>query len=155
MDVMARVSRGRRLKFQWDDGGRAAAGFRGQADDCVTRSIAIAAFLPYREVYDELNSRTRAMRQNGELSGARTGVTRDVYQPYLGEIGWVWMPRMTIGSGCTTHLRSGEVPAGRIIARLSKHLVAVINGVIHDLSDPSRGGTRCVYGWFSCAELAE
>ena len=35
--------------------------------------------------------------------------------------------------------------------RLSKHITAVVNGVIHDTYDPSRGGSRCVYGvWYSC-----
>ena len=37
--------------FIRDDGGRAAAGFKGSAGDCVARSIAIAAGLPYAEVY--------------------------------------------------------------------------------------------------------
>lgn len=145
---MTSASRALRMKFQWDDGGRRAAGFRGQADDCVTRSIAIATGLPYRRVYDDLNARTLDMRQKGEAFGASTGIPRDIYEPYLCELGWVWTPKMTIGSGCTTHLRAGEVPEHRIIARLSKHLVAVVNGVIRDLSDPSRNGTRCVYGWF-------
>jgi hypothetical protein len=30
----------------------------------------------------------------------------------------------------------------------SRHLVAVIDGVIHDTHDCSRDGTRCVYGYF-------
>ncbi len=29
------------MEFVFDDGGRSAAGYRGSADDCVTRSIAI------------------------------------------------------------------------------------------------------------------
>ena len=55
---------------------------------------------------------------------------------------------MQIGSGCTVHLRDGELPMGRLLVSVSKHLVAVIDGVIHDLSDPSRNGTRCVYGFW-------
>jgi hypothetical protein len=31
---------------------------------------------------------------------------------------------------------------------VSKHYCAVIDGVIHDTSDPSRDGTRCVYGYW-------
>lgn len=34
--------------FIFNDGGRAAAGFRGKAGDCVCRAIAIAAERPYR-----------------------------------------------------------------------------------------------------------
>lgn len=37
---------------------------------------------------------------------------------------------------------------GRIIVRLSRHISAVIDGVIHDTYDPSRDGTRCVYGYW-------
>lgn len=36
--------------FVFDDGGRAATGFRGQADDCVVRAVAIASGLPYADV---------------------------------------------------------------------------------------------------------
>ena len=42
------------MEFIYNDGGRAAAGFKGSAGDCVTRSIAIAAGKPYQEVYDAL-----------------------------------------------------------------------------------------------------
>ena len=41
--------------FQFNDGGRAAAGFRGEAGDCVTRAIAIATEQPYQDVYAALN----------------------------------------------------------------------------------------------------
>ena len=39
-------------------------------------------------------------------------------------------------------------PRGVIIVAISKHYTAVIDGVIHDMHDPSRGGTRCVYGYW-------
>jgi hypothetical protein len=55
---------------------------------------------------------------------------------------------MQIGSGCKVHLRKDELPSGRLIVKLSKHLTTVIDGVIHDTFDPSRGGNRCVYGYF-------
>jgi hypothetical protein len=46
------------------------------------------------------------------------------------------------------HLRAEELPGGRLIVKVSKHVVAVIDGVINDSHDPSRGGTRCVYGYY-------
>ena len=58
------------------------------------------------------------------------------------------------GTGCRVHLRDGELPMGRLIVTVSKHECAVINGVIHDTSDPSRGGTRCVYGFWSSGPAA-
>lgn len=39
------------MPFVVDDGGRAAAGYKGKAGDCVARAIAIAADLPYADVY--------------------------------------------------------------------------------------------------------
>jgi len=133
------------MMFVYDDGGRRVAGFQGAAGDCVTRAIAITTERPYSEVYDALAAH---MRDLGKPRSARNGIPRKVYEDYLGACGWRWFPTMHIGSGCTTHLRSDELPAGRIIARLSKHVCAVIDGVIHDTHDPSRDGTRCVYGYF-------
>ena len=60
----------------------------------------------------------------------------------LEELGWQWTPTMAIGSGCTVHLRDGELPRGRLIVAVSKHMVAVVDGVIHDTSDCSRNGSR-------------
>lgn len=136
--------------WKWDDGGRVAAGYKGSAGDCVVRSIAIATGKPYREIYDGINALRDSMRQTLRVrkSSARDGVSRAVYERYLGGLGWEFVPTMRIGSGCTVHLRAGELPGGRLIVRVSKHMTAVIDGVIHDTHDCSRGGTRCVYGYF-------
>jgi hypothetical protein len=64
------------------------------------------------------------------------------------DLGFEWTPTMTIGSGCKVHLKADELPNGRIIANVSKHVVAVIDGVIYDTHDPSRNETRCVYGYW-------
>ena len=37
------------LELKVNDGGRAAAGYKGQAGDCVVRSIAIATGMPSRK----------------------------------------------------------------------------------------------------------
>ena len=141
------------MRHEYNDGGRKAAGFKGDAGDCVTRSIAIAVGKPYQEVYDALNGQRDSMRQTKRVRGsnARTGVGRAVYDKYLTALGWKFVPCMTIGSGCKVHLRSDELPSGRIICRLSRHLCAVIDGVIQDTFDPSRDGTRCVYGYYTKA----
>ena len=134
--------------YKEHDGGRAAAGYRGEAGDCVARAIAIATEQPYRDVYNALAERASA---KGRSRSARNGMHKDVYRPYLDELGWLWTPTMAIGSGCTVHLRADELPPGRLIVRLSKHLCAVVDGVVHDTHDPSRDGTRCVYGYWSKA----
>ncbi len=133
-----------------DDGGRASAGFQGATGDCVVRAVAIATGRPYQEVYDSMwdgSKKLKLLRERGE--SPREGVRRKVYDKYLRSIGWSWTPTMSIGSGCKVHLKREELPGGRIIARLSRHLVAVVDGKIHDTYDCSRGGTRCVYGYYS------
>lgn len=139
------------LRFVFDDGGRAAAGFKGSTGDCACRAISIATGLPYAEVYDAINalgSNERTGRRKRGRSNARTGVYTQCVRKFMASIGWRWVPTMQIGSGCTTHLREGDLPNGRIVAVLSRHYAAVIDGVIRDNHDPSRGGTRCVYGYF-------
>jgi hypothetical protein len=137
------------LPWRYDDGGRRAAGFRGEAGDCVTRSIATATGLPYREVYDALAAGMGATRaRGGGKRSAREGVLRRVYEPYLESLGWVWTPTMQIGSGCTVHLREGELPGGALVVSVSRHITAVIDGVVHDTYDPTSDGMRCVYGYY-------
>jgi len=134
----------------YDDGGRAAAGYKGTTGDCVTRAIAIATGIPYQTVYDNLNQQIKSSRQTKKArkSSSRTGVHRRFYEKYLKQLGWIWVPTMQIGSGCKVHLRKDELPNAHIICRVSGHMVAMINGVIHDIGDPTRGGTRCVYGYY-------
>lgn len=143
------------IGWEYADGGRKAAGFTGSTGDCVTRAIAIATELPYLQVYDALNDRISSARKGsrGARGSARTGVSRCVYDRYLRqELGWRWTATMSIGSGATVHLRASELPSGRIIARCSKHLCAVIDGTIYDTGDPSWDGSRCVYGYYQAPE---
>lgn len=150
------------MAWQFDDGGRADAGFKGQVGDCVVRSIAIAAQLPYQEVYDAINIEAQRERPRGKQtrSSPRTGVARQTFRRYLETRGWVWHPTMQIGSGCKVHLCEEELPMGRLIVKVSRHMVAVIDRVIHDNHNPTRCGVvhedgvakitrRCVYGYFT------
>ena len=147
------------LPFIYSDGGRKSAHFRGEADDCVTRAISIAAQIQYREIYHAIAERAASeVHIRGRMGQAatvglgshpRTGVWKCTYKPFIeNKLGWVWTPTMQLGKGCRVHLRAGELPMGRLIVKVSKHLVAVIDGIIYDTSDPSRDGNRCVYGYW-------
>lgn len=147
--------------FTYDDGGRAAAGYTGMTGDCVVRAVAIAASLPYEDVYGAMYAATledprlmrRLQRQYGErarrYASPRTGVYREVWRAYLDGLGWKWTATMGIGTGCRVHLRADELPGGALIVQVSKHVTAVLDGIVHDTYDPSRDGTRCVYGYYS------
>jgi len=142
-----------KIRFEYDDGGRSDAGFKGSAGDCVARAIAIAAGLPYDAVYQRLAAETgkqRAGKKGKRPATAREGIntTRKWFKDYMAELGFRWIPTMSIGQGCKTHLRADELPTGRLVVAVSKHYTAVIDGVVHDTHDCSREGTRCVYGYW-------
>jgi hypothetical protein len=156
-----------RLPFVFDDGGRSDAGFRGTADDCVARAVAIAARLPYADVYAAIANGVGAER-GSKGATARHGVrtNRKWFRDFMQDLGFTWVPTMHVGEGCTTHLSTGELPMGRLVVRVSKHSAAVIDGVIHDTFDPSREtkvtdafgheriAHRCVYGYWILSERA-
>ncbi|MGI9294594.1 MAG: hypothetical protein ACR2PS_11485 [Pseudomonadales bacterium] len=140
------------MEFVENDGGRAKAGYKGDAGDCVCRSIAIATETPYQEVYDALNKMGKLERTGNRKRGkssSRNGVYKNTIRKYMESIGWVWVPTMHIGQGCNVHLREDELPKGRLVVSVSKHTTAVIDGVILDTHDPARGGQRCVYGYYT------
>lgn len=168
------------MQFIYDDGGRAAAGYKGSTGDCVCRAIAIASKLPYKQVYQRLAEGNAAQRLGkrkryaDKVATAAHGISvrRKWFKDLMNDLGFQWHPTMKIGEGCKVHLADGELPMGRLVVSLSRHYTAVINGVIHDLYNPERKptewieygpsdasrtviiGGRCVYGyWKNLDEL--
>lgn len=135
--------------FLYCDGGRAAAGLEGEADDCVVRAIAIVSKIPYQLVHDELFRRSKAMKGRSRLARAARrnpspdgGTYPEVFEPYLKELGFRWTPRPEL------QLRKEELPAGRLLVSMSDHLVALVDGVIYDTFDSSDGGERRICGYY-------
>ncbi len=158
MDNQSERSEASPIHFRFDDGGRGNSKFSGSAGDCVARAIAIAAELDYMEVYDALAAGSYSQRKSKHDRAkrkrtARNGihVKRKWFKEYMRSLGFEWTPTMHIGSGCTTHLHPAELPAGRLVVVVSNHYTTMIDGVIRDTYDPSRGGTRCVYGYWTLA----
>lgn len=135
------------MKFVYDDGGRAEAGYKGSAGDCVCRAIAIASGRPYSEVYEALSEGTGAERTRHDHRAlgktARRGIHtgRKWFKEYMKSLGFEWMPTMGIGTGCKVHLREDELPSGRMVVAVSRHYTAVIDGVIYDTHNPSERAT--------------
>ena len=141
--------------FKFNDGGRSNY-FKGTGGDCVARAIAIVTGKDYKEVYDILaegNATQRVGKREGSKAGKKTALRgintkRKWFQELMKSWGFEWVATMQIGQGCKTHLKADELPSGRIIASVSRHYTAVIDGVINDTYDCSRGGNRCVYGYW-------
>ena len=140
--------------FIFNDGGRAEAGYKGQTGDCVCRSICIVTGKPYDEVYQVLaEGNFTQLKSKHSKKGKRTAANgintkRKWFNEYMLSLGFKWVPTMFVGVGCKMHLKKEELPTGKIICNVSKHFVAVVDGVINDIYDCSREGTRCVYGYY-------
>ena len=128
------------MKVNINDGGRSQYFKADGVGDCVCRAVAIATRKDYKEVYDTIKAITKQNPRNGLTNRA----TKKVCEYFGGR----WVATMKIGSGCQVHLREEELPKGRIICSVSGHVTCVIDGVINDTYDCSRGGTRCVYGYW-------
>ncbi len=78
------------MRLVIDDGGRAAAGFTGEANDCVVRAIAIATQKPYTEVYAAINAEAASEhpRTGKRRSSARTGVQKPTWRRFMRALGW-------------------------------------------------------------------
>jgi len=136
------------MEFVYDDGGREAAGYKGDAGDCVCRAITIVTGLPYKEVYDRLaegNATQRKGKRAKSKDGVRTAAkgintNRKWFKDYMQSLGFKWVPTMLVGQGCKVHLCKEELPKGKLIVAVSKHYTVVIDGVIHDTHNPSERG---------------
>lgn len=134
----------RNLKFRYNDGGASNAGFSVKGiRDCVARAIAIGMNRPYQEILKEVKSISGNRHRNQGVD-----VRTPEFKKWMISMGWEWVACMKIGSGCQIHLRADELPEGILIASVSKHWVCIIDHEIQDIFDPSRGGDRCVYGYW-------
>lgn len=127
-------------EYQYNDGGRSDSGRKGTAGDCVCRAIAIALELPYDQVYREL---AQANQEAGGKRSARNGLYRSVYEAYLNKHGWVWHSAPKLEG---RKARFNDLPQGRLIARMARHVAAVIDGKLHDTWDSRH---KMVYGYFA------
>ena len=148
--VSVRGGEQRTMRVEYDDGG--APIHRANRNDCVARAFAIASGTPYMEVVALIRGfakRERVTATKGR-SNAMVGVYKYTTRKVAEALGFSWTPTMGIGTGCTVHVDPWELPeTGRHILNLSRHVCAYIDGVVHDTGNPSRDGTRCVYGYWS------
>ena len=159
-----------RCPFVKDDGGRRqsdiARGRKDEVGDCTARAIAIATQMPYREVHVALTAAKVRHAATGKSAWAKWarrsrgprafhadhGVPIGVSDPYLEALGWRYTSTKELPRGRGVRLRADELPRGRLIVQLYRHLTAVIDGVIHDTHDCGGAGRRPVQGYWRMAK---
>ena len=137
------------MDFQYSDGGRKAAGYKGDADDCFCRAVAVATGKTYKKVYNTINAVAKA-KKGRYRSSARDGCYVEIMRLVMKKLGWRWVSLCRVGVGCSTRVRQDELPReGAYILRLAGHIVAYINGVLYDTSDWARENAPFVYGYWT------
>lgn len=133
------------MEFQYNDGGRKAAGYKRNTTDCGTRAIAIALELPYQEVYDAITKivRGRLGKRERRIKYASGGTYRRHVRSFLEPLGWVFRD-FPIGELPTFADFQGPE---RCIILTKRHYFACIQGVRHDTHQKARTGT--VIGYWS------
>lgn len=112
----------------------------------------------------EVRAQKRVYRSQVDKYSANAwnGVPRDVVDEVMSGAGWEWVPVMSVGAGAgeRMHVRYQELPeealADRVVLRCSAdEYVAVVGGVVRHPEDPSRNGSRTVYGYYAQAGVRE
>lgn len=143
-----------KVRWVYNDGGYEK--YRNELPNCpYTRAIAIATGMDYKECYQLINN---YIIKDGYdelyVNNCRQEVVKTVIRKVLADLNADNCWRSKFAQGCTKHLKREELPPlGTIIVQISKGLTTLIDGVIQDMYDPSRKGTRCIYNiWTIGAE---
>jgi hypothetical protein len=127
------------MPYQFNDGGRALAGYKGSAGDCGARAIAIAIGMDYKTAYELLAD---ANKKAGKPKSARNGISKEIYSDVLKALGWIWVSAPKFEG---RKARCSDMYSGTVIARQAGHFVAVIDGIPQDTWDCSH---KMVYGFW-------
>ena len=118
------------LGYQFDDGGRADAGYKGKAGDCVVRALCILTGADYRAVYREC---AHAQGVLGDERGTpRNGVQNPVRDFLFREHGLV---KVKIGRGVKPTWAEAYEAHGDCIVKTRKHVAAIVDGALRDTHD--------------------
>lgn len=133
------------------DGGRSQSKRPKQRNDCTVIALAVSASLTYDAAYDIVASRGRKCAEGYWFPfGFKT--IRSGPMPEAGvRFDWISYPavkydrREHIDSFARSHKK------GVFVLRLSKHVCAVVDGVVHDTHRTY--DERCVYGAWKVTKL--
>lgn len=130
------------IGYQYHDGGRADAGYKGSTGDCVVRAISIITGTPYKVVYKDMAAAMKAegYRNSGAGSNATRGIKRtrgmrkgrDVQNAVKADYGLV---RVKLPAGPRPTYSEAYERYGDCIVGTVKHVSAIVDGIVFDTSD--------------------
>ena len=133
------------IDYRYDDGGRAAAGYRGKTGDCVVRAIAICTGEDYRAVYLTM---AEHMKRNGYAASGNAYATRESNRKAPRSKGQIAARRVQNRVLEVYGFRKVRLPAGArptfteahrrygdCIVGTTKHVAVVVNDALRDTFD--------------------
>ena len=127
------------LPFVPTDGGRAASKRPRQRNDCTVRALALACGVTYDSAYDELAEAGRRCGRGFEF-GTWAGTAHFAGRTFR----WIGFPAVKGQQRMNPAGFADQHPRGRYILKTAKHVLACVDGMLHDTAAPDPG--RCVYG---------
>lgn len=123
-----------------DDGGRAAAGFRGRSGDCGVRALAIALSIPYKDA--RKLAKEFALKGRQRSRAISDGLYAEDFASIMHYLGWrrIKAPRFD-----RRKARFDDIPARRAILNMARHWAVLENGNIRDAWDSRE---RVVYSYW-------
>lgn len=124
------------LRYEYDDGGRAGAGYKGKTGDCGIRAVSIFSGAPYKDVYLAARNlcKCEKVRKRKKASSPRGGLQRDTMDALVRQ----FVPtaeRVSFGVGEKPTLSECANRYGRFIGSVTKHFVAVADYTVRDIWD--------------------
>lgn len=136
----------RLLGYEWDDGGRKAAGY-WKVNDCSCRAVAIATGRSYADVYKELTEYGWSTESKRDLDKATKWpggkcprksspeYVKAIFSEILGSK-YASIPRIVeAGMGRKARFYDGHLFPDRCVIKLRDHVAAVVDGKIRDTWD--------------------
>jgi len=133
-----------RLKYCEDDGGRAAADYKGIAKDCVVRAISIATQQPYTQVYQDFMSLMRAApyymwhkkTKSDQLilnPSPRNGISHELMSKYLESRGFTYVALLPAMPLSLESINILNLPSSAVLFEINdNHLTVIRNHTLYD-----------------------
>ena len=117
------------IKYQYNDGGRKAAGYKGQARDCVCRAIVIATGLDYKEVYKYL------AQLHYERFGTKTARNGTDNQDTLKAMKHFGFEKVSLIDRLKPTYTQAFGEFGNCVVKTTRHVAAIKDGALQDTFD--------------------
>lgn len=126
----------RKIEFKYNDGGRFASGFHHHTSDCVTRSLSIALDIEYLKAHEYINNLIQMFGDT--TSHVAKGMTMRTTKKLMKHFNLIWIQSNNLL----------EIPKEtKCILNVSRHVCAMVDGVINDTHDFREKSNR-IYGYW-------